>query len=368
MHKKNILFIGSFKKKANDGSVGGQMFACSQILNSDISQYVNWTLIDSTAESNTNNYLFVRMSKAFKRFITFLFFISIKHYHSIIIFSANGASFWEKGTLALIAKKLTKSKVIFAPRSGFIINEINSKGYFANFIKFVFNQVDIIICQSEFWKKYFKNKLTISNLKKYIIIENFLEFSSYHELEITDFTNTPEILFLSWVDANKGIFELIEACKLLKDDGLSFRLTIAGDGSASEEVRRRVKLYNLDDFVKSVGWVLGFEKIILLKKSNIYVLPSYAEGYPNSLMEAMASGKACVASNVGSIPDMITHESNGLLISPKNSIDLYYKLKDLILDKEKVYNLSLNARYSIKSKNSYENFISSFKKILDIHP
>jgi glycosyltransferase involved in cell wall biosynthesis len=295
-----------------------------------------------------------------------MFFIAIKKFDVILIFSANGASFLEKGTLALIAKKFTKSKVIFAPRSGFIISEIDSKGYLSNFIKFVFFKVDIVICQSQFWKNYFQNALTISNSKKFIIIENFIDLTLYENFEINDFSQPIEILFLSWVDVNKGIFELIEACKLLKEDGLSFRLTIAGNGNASEEVKQRVKLYKLDNFIRSVGWVLGHEKLSLLRKSHIYVLPSYTEGYPNSLIEAMASAKACIATNVGSIPDIILHEKNGLIISSKKSLDLYINLKDLITDNEKAYNLSVNARASIKSKNSHGNFISNFKKILDV--
>ena len=103
---------------------------------------------------------------------------------------------------------------------------------------------------------------------------------------------------------------------------------------------------------------------MLLKKSHIFVLPSYYEGYPNSLLEAMASSKACIATNVGSVPDIIKDGVNGFIINPKNHIELFEKLKELILDRKKIVSFSSNAKESVINNNSSELFYKKIKNIL----
>lgn len=367
MNKKNVVFVGSFKNTAKDGSVGGQMFACETIRNSDLSHEVNWTLIDSTADSNKKNFFAKRVYKAISRLIIFVFSLIGKKNHAVLIFTADGFSFWEKGLMALLAKSFTKAIVIIAPRSGIIIEDISKKGLLSRFIPFVFNKVDFVICQSKYWKMYFEKIVGSSNLQNFVVVENCIDFSKYkgitNEIESN---NTVEILFLAWVDKNKGIFELIEACRLLNEEKINFKLTIAGNGISFEEVRRKIEDYNLRENINLFGWALGIDKIMLLQKSNIFVLPSYYEGYPNSLLEAMASSKACIATNVGSITDIINDGVNGFIINPKNHIELYEKLKELILDRKKIESFSLKARETILNNNTSEIFQNKIKNILNL--
>src|SRR6185437_8475075 len=127
-YKKKILFVGSFKDAAKDGSVGGQMFACKAIINSNISELVDWTLIDTTADSNIIASSYNRIIKAFTRLFRFLYNIIFFKYDFVLIFTGGGWSFWEKGLMSIVAKYISRSKVIIAPRSGFIINDLSRKG------------------------------------------------------------------------------------------------------------------------------------------------------------------------------------------------------------------------------------------------
>ncbi len=367
MNKKNVVFVGSFINAAKDGSVGGQMFACETIRNSDLSQDVNWTLIDSTADSNKKNFFVNRVNKAISRLIIFIYSLLKNKNHAVLIFTANGFSFWEKGLMALLAKSFTKAIVIIAPRSGIIVEDIRKKGLLSRFIPFVFNKVDIVICQSRYWKVYFENLVGDLNLQKFVVVENCIDYSKYKDItnEIES-DKTLEILFLAWVDKNKGIFELIEACRLLKEEKINFKLTIAGNGISFEEVKKKIEDYRLSENIVLFGWALGADKIMLLQKSNIFVLPSYYEGYPNSLLEAMASSKACIATNVGSITDIINDGVNGYIINPKNHIELFEKLKELILDRKKIESFSFKARETILNNNTSEVFYNKMKNILKL--
>ena len=95
-------------------------------------------------------------------------------------------------------------------------------------------------------------------------------------------------------------------------------LTLAGQGSALEEARSWVQSRGLDAHIVFAGWIAGAEKISLYATADIFVLPSYAEGLPNAMIEAMAAGLPVVVTPVGSIPDVIVDNSNGLVVPPRD--------------------------------------------------
>ena len=368
MQKKEILFVGSFNEKIAKGGVGGQMYASRVIVHSELSNSINWTLIDSTADSNISLNLFNRISRAVNRVFRFTFFLLTRRFDYVLIFTGEGWSFWEKGFMSILAKKITRSSVIIAPRSGFIINDIDRRGLLFHFIKFVFERVDVVICQSMVWKEYFENIVSVNKRPVFKIIENLIDFDIYNKnnrLYVSERVTTV-ILFMAWVSREKGIFELIEAINLLRRDRNNFKLIIAGSGKDYDEVYRKIEEYSLMSYVELKGWVLGSSKMELLKCADIFVLPTYFDGYPNSLMEAMASGIACIATRVGSIPDMIIDNQNGMLIDREDSVQLYHKLKALIDNSFLRWELGMNARNRVRANNSVAVGISKYKEVFNI--
>ena len=106
-----------------------------------------------------------------------------------------------------------------------------------------------------------------------------------------------------------------------------------------KNVKELVKKNGLEKFITLLGWVNERDKINILKKTNIFILPSWNEGLPNSMIEAMSSGLACIVSNVGAISNYITNEENGLLIKPKSPDELASSIIKLIDDKKLLKNL-----------------------------
>ncbi len=366
--KKTILFVGSFKNTTKDGSVGGQMFACNTIMNSDLSNNFNWILLDTTALSNKKSSFIVRLFRAFVRVIKFINYVLFYKVDKFLIFVGDGWSFWEKGLMILIAHFFTNAETILAPRSGFLENDILYNRRLKSFIIYVLNKADTIVCQSEKWKKLFVS-LSYSSPNKYKIIENGIKSEPYIDFQIP--TNkfkdsTIVILFLSWVDQNKGIFDLLDAVLLLKENQIDFKLFIAGNGTGYVKAKNFVMKNNLSNHVIFVGWAHGEEKYRLLKIVDIFVLPTHFEGYPNSLLEAMLSGKACLATSVGSIPDMIIDNKTGLLVNKQSPLEIYKALKKLIIDDNLRFSLSVAARKQVSNRNSLELFVSKFNDILNI--
>ena len=358
-----MLFVGSFKNKSKSGHVGGQMFASTTLVNSELSEHINWLLLDTTADSNTKTSFLKRAYKAFIRLLLFKKYLLFNKVDKILIFVADGFSFIEKGLMVLIGK-LFRKEVILAPRSGVIVKDFERSSFFRWWVTLVINKADKVICQGEIWKKFY-SKLIKKDFDKLIVIQNWIDISKYKEKKNQNKSKDLNVLFLAWVIREKGIFELIEAANDLKEYYPNIKYVIGGKGDDLALAKQKVSDYSLDDRFMFKGWVLGEEKLELLRNSDIFVLPTYFEGFPNSLVEAMASELPCIATKVGAIPDLIQDNINGLLINPKDSDDLRSKLKMLYDDFDLRCELSSNARRSILDNNTINAAISKFKSLLE---
>jgi glycosyltransferase involved in cell wall biosynthesis len=340
--KKNVLFVGSFISSGKDGSVGGQMYACKQIFESEYAQKVNWILIDSTAENISYRNFINKLTPAIRRMSSFVYHLIFSKVDSCLIFTADGLSFYEKGSMAIIGRLFFK-KIFIAPRSGFIKRDLEETTILKHFIPFVFRFCDKIICQGRTWKEYFESKISIKP-QKYLVLNNWTDTSN--------FTLSPQypkgqqiyILFLAWVYREKGIFDLIDAARDVVAAQPDVIFLIGGEGRDFQLVQEKVIAYGLEHHFQFLGWILGDEKKKYLQMANIFVLPSYAEGFPNSLIEAILFENAVLASNVGSIADVIKHEKNGFLFEAGHipSITKYLLLL--------VNNETLRKEFALKAK------------------
>lgn len=358
--KKKLLFVGSFAESGKEGNVGGQMYASKLLIHSKLSEVVHWNLIDSTASTNEKVSVHIRIWSAIKRIFIFCKYLIFKKIDAALIFTGGGMSFLEKGLMSLLAKLFGK-KVILAPRSGFLKQNIESRGFLFRYIKLVFENVDIIICQGKTWRHMFETQVGI-NPKKLVIIPNWIDPSIYRNNAIKG--DPVVITFLAWVDRSKGIYETVKLGAYLHGK-YNVQLNIAGNGKDFKSVKKIIKEENLGEIIKLRGWIKGEDKINLLASSHIFILPSYVEGLPNALLEAMASGLACVATNVGSIPDVIHHGINGLLVNPGNEEALIQQVVHLLDNPKKRDEMGRRAREDITRENSIDYAVYVLKDLIN---
>ena len=120
----------------------------------------------------------------------------------------------------------------------------------------------------------------------------------------------------------------------------------------------------MDGFVNFEGWVGGQELESVLKKSDILVLPSWAEGFPNAVIEAMASGLAVIVSSVGNVPDILRNGSEALLVPPKDRIALKNSISELLENDNLRQSISTTG-YNFAYKNfSIEKAVLKLEKII----
>lgn len=142
---------------------------------------------------------------------------------------------------------------------------------------------------------------------------------------------TVHILFLGRIHDLKGVPELGEALSNISDR-TDWRATIAGDGFV-EAARAKAAEYGISDRVDIPGWVDGDRVADLIAGADILVLPSHTENLPLSIIEAMASGLAVVATPVGAVSDIVLDGETGLLVPVGDAAALTTALRRLIDDK-----------------------------------
>ncbi|MFQ6083735.1 MAG: glycosyltransferase family 4 protein [Candidatus Aminicenantia bacterium] len=183
----------------------------------------------------------------------------------------------------------------------------------------------------------------IANEDKFVVINSGVEINKFKELPFDEKQNfkralgIPENSLIVGTVGRlvpvKGPEFLIEAAKYIISKYSDTFFIFTGDGYLKQNLERKAFEIGIKKNIIFLGWRNDVAKIISIY--DIFVLPSLNEGMGRVLVEAMAIGKPIVASNVGGIPDLVTHGKNGFLVSPKNPEELAKYIQILIEDKEK---------------------------------
>jgi glycosyltransferase involved in cell wall biosynthesis len=178
-------------------------------------------------------------------------------------------------------------------------------------------------------------------------IHKFKQGSKEKDVEKTRF------LFVGRLEKQKGLEYLVQAAKLLKEHR-NFEIIIVGDGEEAANLKKMTSEFDVEDLFKFTGKISEEALIEQYGRCNIFVLPSLWEGLPLTLFEAAATGLPIIATNVGGIPSVLTHNENALLVKARNSKELAEEMKKLMDDKELQKKLSTSAR-KLAEKYSWEN-------------
>lgn len=163
------------------------------------------------------------------------------------------------------------------------------------------------------------------------------------------------VVYVGWVIPTKGISELMRAWRIVRND--NWRLIVVGPGDPGYVSEMR-QICESDD-VFFAGGVSHRDALEIMRSADVFVLPSYTEGFPNVVIEAMALGLPIVATSVGAIPEMIG-DGRGVLVPPKD-IDLLSKaLIELFSDEALRLRLGALARKKAYTEYSINSVYSRY--------
>ena len=158
-----------------------------------------------------------------------------------------------------------------------------------------------------------------------------------------DPASPPVLLYHGRVDRRKGVLDMIAALRLLRDDGLAFRLVVSGIGPDLDETARQLQATGLDALTTMRGYVDYDHAPDAYAGADIFVSPTYAEGFSNTILEAMATGLATISCRVVGVVDCLRDGENGLLTEPGDIAALAAGLRRLITDRPLRHRLAATA-------------------------
>lgn len=280
--------------------------------------------------------------------------IKILHIHG-----AANASFYRKKIFIKIGKMFHK-RIIFHQHAADFEDFYNRSSDKENIVK-IFNMADRVIVLSESWKKYFTNIGVVEN--KIYVLNNIVPYPDQKQIGIDVIDNKIHILYLGEISHRKGIYDLLS---ILKENRAYFENKIylrVGGNSVDGDIDSFILQNNLSSFVKYEGWVSGTKKIQCLNWADVYILPSYNEGLPIAILEAMSYSHPIISTNVGGIPEILFSHENGILVEPGDLDKIKEAIIFFIEHPEKIAEYGQNAY--VKVQPFFTNNVC--KKLEDIY-
>ena len=280
--------------------------------------------------SSENNIVNILISPV-KFFNIVWFLLTHPNYKIVHIHGASRISFYRKYLLFITLKYIVRRKVIYHIHGGEYHEFIDESSLITKFyIRHILEKSDAVICLSVQWFDFFDKYYNIKNL---YILNNIVSLPLKRSTKNDD-DKRITFLLLGRIETRKGMFDLLEMIKNHKDYfNNKVIVKIGGDGEI-EKLQNMIHEYRLETIVEYVGWVSGERKLDLLNKSDIYILPSYNEGLPISILEAMSFKMPIISTDVGGISTIVKNDENGKLIMPGEQEALFEAMKFFVEHQE----------------------------------
>ncbi len=321
---ENVLFVGPHHKN-HRGGIG----AVLEIYARHITPF---KYVPTLAYQNKFYELFFFTFSLIRIFFKLLTDRKIRIVH---IHGAKDGSIFRKFFVCFIAKKIFRKKIIFHIHAGAFDEKYLGGGkLYRAMCRFLVNNSSALIVLSNKWDNFFRSNFRIRRL---VVLRNPVE-RRMDNYSVTNNNELQHYLFLGRIADHKGIFDLVQ---LVIDEQGQLRgkcKFLVGGNHEVDRFKKIVSDNNITDLAEYIGWVQEEDKDRFYKSCNYFILPTYEEAMPMTILEAFSYAKPVISTPVGSIPEILEHDYNGLLFEPGDMP----ALKKLIL--ETLHNPDLEKR------------------------
>lgn len=353
----NLLIIGPFPNP-----VTGESLA-NQVIDSNIPNNSKYRSITINTAYDTFSGLAGKFSIRKVFYYSRLYWFLNKVFLADKVYITIGQSFFgiiKYYPFILLSHLLKKEIIIHVHGNGIRILYDNSGKWKKKIINLVIGKAKKGIVLSYLLKR---------NLTPFILEENIFTVNNFVEDYLLDGPqiksfNSIKIVYLSNLMRAKGVLELLEALVKLKKSGVKFEARFAGniDSDIKDSVYKNFEL--LSDSIQYLGVVSGEDKKEILDWGNTFILPSYTEGQPISILEAMSRGNVIISTNVGGIRDVVKEKINGFFIDG-TSDSISEKITSIFKNQELLGEISSNNIKEAKIKYKIETFLSNLIRVFD---
>lgn len=266
------------------------------------------------------------------------------------------------GIAAFLAKKLLKKPYVVWGRG----SEVYLPWLFKNRIsRLVLRNADAVIALTEDMKTEMQK---ICNRDAYVI-PNGIDLERFENLSRDEMRGKLQakageklVISVGRFRPEKGVRYLIEAMEIIRQKGQPVKLLLGGEGPEEENLKQLVEQLNLGSCINFIGQIPNEKVPQYMAAAHVFALSSLSEGFPNVVLEAMASGLPIVASKVGGLPEIIREGQNGFLVEPKNPEQIAERVLLFLNNDELTQRISRNNKQKVK-EYSWGSAVSRLERL-----
>ena len=358
--KPKILFILHMPPPVHGAAMMGKYIHDSQVINQAFDcRYFNLTLAKNLQDIGKGGIRklkdFIRQLGSIRQEVK-----AFQPNHCYVTPNAKGGAFYKDFIVVMMLKAMGQKVVVHYHNKGVATHQEKALDNFL--YKRFFKGLKVILLAEPLYK----------DICKYVKREDvFICPNGIPEQETTP-TKTPHegfnILFLSNMMKEKGVWDLVEACRILKERGKRFHCHFVGKWSdiTEKDFQQKLQGYHLENEITAYGAKYGTEKNVFFQQADVFVLPTHNECLPLVLMEAMEQHLACISTCEGGISAIIEEGKTGYVIDKQQPLALAEKIDYLIDHPELCRAMGEAGKKKFKEEFTLERFENRINKMFNI--
>lgn len=360
MDRPRLLFIAPLPPPVHGSAMVSRYIRNSRILRDSFqSDFVNLSTsrrMDEIGKSGPMK--FFRFMGTYMR----VFYKLLSHRYDLcyLAITCHGIGFLKDAPFVLLCKCLGKKVVIHQHNKG--MERYAGRRFYRWLFKRVYEGTNVILLS---WMLYPDVKEVVKEEQVRICPNGIPEMHFENRREKDE--SEPRLLFLSNLVESKGVYVLLDACRMLLQKGYKFSCHFVG--GESKEISRtifeeEIAGRGLEGTVVYHGPQYGQDKERFFQEADIFVQPTFEDCFPLTIIEAMQHSLPVVATSEGAIPDMVVHGETGYVCEPRNVSCLTEYLIKLLKDSELRKQLGKNGCCRYKERFTLDAFERNFQRIL----
>jgi glycosyltransferase involved in cell wall biosynthesis len=329
LKKLRVLMIGPGE------GVGGGIAALVDTLLPVLEKQVSLWYLPSVKRrqlKDSGKLSFRNLAIAFSQYARFLVAL-IRFRPNIIHLHTSQGIAWLKDSVYVIIGKLFHARVILHMHGGnFDTIYYKNPRIIQSYTRLILGLADAILSVSTEWKIRLAKLIPVDRV---FSLKNCIDTQALQQRGAFDVDQAVNVLFIGRIGPQKGAFDLIEAIHCLQPAGFNFHVWMVGPEERNGDFQIALHLlekYQLANVCELLGSIQHEKVFQLLREASLFVLPSYYEGLPMAILEALAASLPVIATSVGGIPEVIHDTYNGFLIPSGNIEALAGALEKLVCD------------------------------------